>query len=216
MLPSDEDLYRYMVHSNRIELKGDRFQDTPVYSDHLDVLYEVRINAEKKEWPNITALHSLLCRDSQAREPNVRREEVGCYRTCGVRVGGHSCPKWVKVPRLMHAWVVNCHKFLDRAHDETPAARTALTWALYCWFESIHPFIDGNGRLGRALLAYFQMRAGVPLDYDPIAEDEHNGISSVDRDKHYDRIRRWRSRRHWHKVEWESLSSSRVTSWSGK
>lgn len=31
-----------------------------------------------------------------------------------------------------------------------------------CWFESIHPFADGNGRVGRMLLNYLLIGSGLP------------------------------------------------------
>ncbi|GAA5465819.1 hypothetical protein Saur07_00862 [Staphylococcus aureus] len=43
-------------------------------------------------------------------------------------------------------------------YDADPLIRTAITHAQ---FESIHPFLDGNGRLGRILIILMLVNAGV-------------------------------------------------------
>lgn len=52
------------------------------------------------------------------------------------------------VPEAMRAWIER----FDR-DEEHPAAERAA--ALYADFQRIHPFEDGNGRVGRMLLAYW-------------------------------------------------------------
>ena len=63
-----------------------------------------------------------------------------------VRVGGYVAPPWEKVPTLMGQWLRE-HAYLD-------------PFEAHCRFERIHPFVDGNGRTGRMLLWWQQVRAG--------------------------------------------------------
>lgn len=58
-------------------------------------------------------------------------------------------PPSAQVPREMEAFV----DWFNRTTPDGPAPLPALTRAAlgHLWFESIHPFEDGNGRLGRAL-----------------------------------------------------------------
>jgi len=68
-------------------------------------------------------------------------------------IGGTRPGNAVFVPPPKHA-VVDCMSDLERfLHDEPEPTRTLLKAALaHVQFETIHPFLDGNGRLGRLLI----------------------------------------------------------------
>lgn len=59
------------------------------------------------------------------------------YRRHGVFVGDRVCPDWHEVPRLMKQLV---YHFPD-----------IEPWEAYKEFEEIHPFADGNGRVGKII-----------------------------------------------------------------
>ncbi|MFH1650465.1 MAG: Fic family protein [Candidatus Woesearchaeota archaeon] len=84
-----------------------------------------------------------------------KHDIAGKYRTLLVRVGSYLAPDWQDVPKLMNkmfSWFVRA--------DEHPLLVAAR---LHYRFEKIHPFADGNGRVGRLLLASALWNAGVPL-----------------------------------------------------
>ena len=57
----------------------------------------------------------------------------------------------------------NCLADLERyLHDESlpPLVQTAL---VHSQFEAIHPFVDGNGRVGRLLITLLLVQRGLPL-----------------------------------------------------
>ena len=64
------------------------------------------------------------------------------FRQCQVVIGEQSTPSWQEVPRLIG---VLC----------APATLSSLSpQQLYVEFEQIHPFRDGNGRVGKILLCW--------------------------------------------------------------
>ena len=82
---------------------------------------------------------------------------VGDYRELNVAVGDHRPPDWNEVRRQMEVfveWLDNAHTFID-----SPLLTAA---AAHVRFEMIHPFIDGNGRTGRALMNMIMLRYGYP------------------------------------------------------
>ena len=83
--------------------------------------------------------------------------QPGVYRTINVTVGAHRPPDWPSVPDLME-------EFFTFAQADPPDPVAHAAWA-HIQFETIHPFADGNGRTGRALITKL-LNAPIPLsDY---------------------------------------------------
>lgn len=78
----------------------------------------------------------------------------GAYRTFNVEVGSHRPPRWESLPDYME-------EFFEFA--QTPGVNPIVhaAWA-HIHFETIHPFGDGNGRTGRAIINHI-LNAPVPL-----------------------------------------------------
>lgn len=120
----------------------------------------------------------------------------GKYRKIPNWIGPQGCPieeaKYVpihaeKLPDAMSCW----EKFI---HEEAPDRLIQLA-LLHAEFEALHPFLDGNGRLGRMLIPLFLYQAGIihqPMFYISAYLESH-------RDDYYERL----------------LAISRDDDWSG-
>ena len=110
------------------------------------------------------------------------RENRGIYRRVPVYIMGseHTPPQPYLVPKRMEELIEMYHK-KTQSLDKVEAA----AW-LHLEFESIHPFIDGNGRTGRLLLNFELMKAGLlPVN-----------IKYTDRIKYYDCFAAYHSEGH--------------------
>lgn len=96
---------------------------------------------------HICAVHKVLMY-------RVFPEIAGKLRTVNVRVGSRSCPPWDAVPRLLDSWLLNHSR--ARLPDNIVAAHVA--------FEKVHPFQDGNGRMGRLIMLWQRMEAKLPVE----------------------------------------------------
>ena len=88
------------------------------------------------------------------------REGPGSFREHDIEPfpGGMQPPLWPEAPALMRDWVTDGRK-LGKVDD--PALIEGLA-ELHARFEQIHPFLDGNGRVGRLILNLILVRLGYP------------------------------------------------------
>ncbi|HLC74345.1 MAG TPA: Fic family protein [Candidatus Nanoarchaeia archaeon] len=70
---------------------------------------------------------------------------AGRYRDYIVRVGDYIAPDWQDV----HLMMKKLMRFVKNSKDMNPVERAAR---IHFQFEKIHPFGDGNGRIGRLLM----------------------------------------------------------------
>lgn len=91
---------------------------------------------------------------------NIRDDVAGRFREAGewVRVGSHIAPAPEHVLELLGKMLAEYHA-ASHEHIIKKLARLHLT------FEHIHPFVDGNGRIGRVINNYVLRREGyVPIN----------------------------------------------------
>ena len=72
------------------------------------------------------------------------KDKEHTYRTCNVRVGNHIPPYYEIVPKLMD-------QLYFKYSTEPLTLGNIIKW--YVDFETIHPFLDGNGRVGGTIVA---------------------------------------------------------------
>ena len=78
--------------------------------------------------------------------------------------GGMTPPTWTDVPSRLETWVRAAVDLGRRAASRAVRARELPLELsqLHCAFETIHPFIEGNGRVGRLVLNLLLVRLGWP------------------------------------------------------
>ncbi|MFH1259252.1 MAG: Fic family protein [Elusimicrobiota bacterium] len=104
----------------------------------------------------ILRMHAILM--------NGIREDVGQYRRHGVRIVGSNLPtaNYLKVPALMQILIEEIFK------GEKDII--GLVTRIHSRFEQIHPFSDGNGRIGRLLLTAMLLKENLPPAIIPQAQ----------------------------------------------
>jgi len=110
-------------------------------SDHMPG--DITIDSLKK-------LHAMVLRDISADAGNIRMEESAIYNQAGVAV--YLTP----APQNIRNLLADLCAYVTAGRDPAPIA-AGLT---HIWFEKIHPFLDGNGRVGRLLSAYILKKGG--------------------------------------------------------
>ena len=102
---------------------------------------------------------------------NIRSDVAGRFRQGNefVRVGAHIGANPKNIKDLLENMLIE-YKANNQEHIVKRISRLHLT------FESIHPFVDGNGRIGRVINNYLLIREG----YVPV------NIKYIDRREYYD------------------------------
>lgn len=104
----------------------------------LGFLFDYLLNDGKVDETFVLRLHAILMNGIQT--------DAGSYRRHGVRIVGSNVvtANHLKVPALMRE--------LAKEYEKKTGDTLALVARVHSRFEQIHPFSDGNGRVGRLLM----------------------------------------------------------------
>lgn len=121
----------------------------------------------------ICEVHAVLMRDVRGGEVH---KSPGEFRRSQNWIGGAS-PATARFvpppPHLVDDGFAELERFLHDPEPMPPIVKAALAHAQ---FETIHPFLDGNGRIGRLLITFWFVSQGIlrkPLLYPSLYFKEH-------------------------------------------
>lgn len=164
----------------------------PATPERRDDIHEV-LNYRRAMHSATRALEKLPLSGRVIREAHAvllegargQNKAPGEFRRTPVWIGPHNCTPETchfmpigpeKLPKAFGRW----ERYL---HSEQPDRLVQLA-VLHLEFEALHPFLDGNGRIGRMLIPLFLWQAGLisqPMFYISAYFEEH-------RDAYYDTL----------------------------
>ncbi|WP_430972634.1 Fic family protein [Sunxiuqinia rutila] len=159
------------------EVKPERRNDWQEVSNYVQALNEAILELKK-----LPISSRLLRQTHNTLLQSVRGEHKlpGEYRTSQNWIGGNSLADAVFIPpshTLVNDLMGDLEKFLNNDEINVPAlVRIAIA---HYQFETVHPFLDGNGRIGRLLITLFLVSEGIldkPLLYLSAWFEKNKGL----------------------------------------
>ena len=93
--------------------------------------------------------------------PKLKPEYIGQFRLVSVGIGGRVAPLPELVPSLMQSWISCLARWQKENLDNSTDESLCSIARFHYFYEQIHPFVDGNGRSGRALAYYLLRYCGI-------------------------------------------------------
>ena len=148
------------------EIKPERLDDWLEVKNYITALNKAIV-----ELQNLPLSSRLLRNTHKALLQSVRGEHKlpGEFRTSQNWIGGASLSDALFIPpqhQVVNSLMGDLESFLNNDQIEVPAL-IKIAIAHY-QFETIHPFLDGNGRIGRLMITLFLVNEGIlekPLLY---------------------------------------------------
>lgn len=105
---------------------------------------------------NVLKTHGILMQSRKLKE-----KYKGNFRDVPVMVGGRICPPAIEIAPKIERWF----KFANNTDFESIDNETkeSVIKQMHVDFEHIHPFVDGNGRVGRIILNWQRVKNGLPV-----------------------------------------------------
>ncbi len=99
-------------------------------------------------------INRVLLRAHEVLLSGTEHGAPGQWRQLSVRVGELVPPEAIEIPGLMS----QLERYINESSSLPPLIRSGL---VHVQFETIHPFLDGNGRIGRMLIVLMLIQSGL-------------------------------------------------------
>lgn len=133
----------FLLESNKIE---------GIYDD-ASFIWAIEAWNYINKYKTLTVKRVLKTHAILMTQQDIRENEKGRFRMVPVWVGGREGKPWYILPHLVENWI----RKVNRKRTEKQIKMDHID------FETIHPFIDGNGRMGRILMNWQRVRDGYPI-----------------------------------------------------
>lgn len=130
--------------------------DTKTQDIHEIINYERAMGVALREMVIRPIGENLLktTHDTLLHSVRGQSKDRGSFRRAQVRVGDYIPPVHTDVPELIKNW----EEYLNAEDEPDPLIRIGVA---HYQFEAIHPFLDGNGRIGRLIIPLFLCQVGI-------------------------------------------------------
>lgn len=168
-----------------------KFEDSEVHKDVDEIFnYINAMNYGLKRLKELPLSLRLIKEIHQKILENVRGQHKapGEFRTSQNWIGGPTIETATFVPPPTHEILPLMGNLEAYMYDKMPMPVLLKTGLIHAQFETIHPFLDGNGRTGRLITTFYLCQQGVlhkPLLY--LSE-----YFKKNRQTYYDRLNRYR------------------------
>jgi len=151
--------------------KEAKFEDSEVHKDVNEILnYITAMNYGLTRLTEFPLSLRLIKEIHQKLLANVRGQHKtpGEFRTSQNWIGGSTIETATFIPPPRHEVMPLMGNLETFMHDTAPMAVLLKTGLIHAQFETIHPFLDGNGRTGRLVITFYLCQQNVlhkPLLY---------------------------------------------------
>lgn len=155
-IPPREDVIEFLTESNAIEgVFGEEALEDALKAWDYSLTYGKSENPDYLDLRVMLRIHKYLL---QRRDPRI----AGKLRECDVWIGGEH-KKFISTP-ILQAQVIEALKLIKGLKEDPKHAHIR--------FEGVHPFEDGNGRVGRILYNWQRLNMGLPLHIIHAGEEQ--------------------------------------------